>query len=109
NQVLEVPSQSIQSPAHQYVEPPAFGVGEHLIERGASILRPAHSAIHVLHDRPAACPGISTQFGELVLRLLIECRDTGVDRGLHDWPPSVVPALRIWSATFRIFCAERSG
>ena len=53
DQVLQVASESIKPPANQHVKPSTLGIGQELVESGATILRPADAAIDVLDCRPA--------------------------------------------------------
>jgi len=53
DQMLQVPTEPIETPADQDIEPASLGIGEQLIESGTSILRPAHPAINVLDARPS--------------------------------------------------------
>src|SRR5436190_12525409 len=68
-------------------------IGDELIERGATVLRPADAAVDILHGRvPAAGRDVPPKFLQLVLRLLVDGRDPRVDRDLHaSTSPSVVP------------------
>jgi hypothetical protein len=80
DQVLQIAAQAIEPPAHHDIEAPSSGVGQQLIERGASILRPAYATIHVLDGRPAASGDVAAQLLKLVLRLLVEGRDARIWR-----------------------------
>ena len=78
DQVLEIPSEPIKTPAHQHIELSPFRVSNHVIERGPAILRAADTAIGVLNGRPASGLDIAPEFLKLVFWFLIECADTGV-------------------------------
>jgi hypothetical protein len=75
--MLQTPTEPIEAPAHDDIEPASPGIGQELIESGTSILRPAHPAIDVLGWDPASRLDVPPEFLQLVLRLLIERRDTG--------------------------------
>jgi hypothetical protein len=81
--VFEAPSKSIESPADQHIEPPTLGVHNELVECGATIPGPTHAAIDVLDRGPAARLDITSEFPQLVLRLLVEGAHPRIDRGLH--------------------------
>jgi hypothetical protein len=99
HEMPQIPPEPIESPAHQHVEPSALGVGQELVERGATILRPAHTVVNVFDGGPATRLDLAPQLGQLVLRLLVERAHTSVDGRLHATTlPSVVadvPAFRI--------------
>ena len=97
DQVLEVAPEPIESPAHQHVEPAPLGIGQELIERRATILRPAHPAIDVLDRRPASGADVPPQLLQLVLRLLVDGAHPRVDGRLHasTSPAVAAPAFRI--------------
>jgi hypothetical protein len=104
NEVLEIATKAIQTPADQHVESSAFGICEELVEGRTSILRTAYSTVYIFPPfGPSPSLDITSEFLKLVLGLLVERRDSGIDGGPHRRASvSAVPALRIWSATFRI-------
>ena len=61
DQVLQAPSETIEPPADQHIEPAALGIGQKLVERGATILRPADAVIDVLDRGPAAGLDVAPQ------------------------------------------------
>ena len=83
HQMAEIPTEAIQSPAHDDVELSAFGIRDHLVERRPTILRAAEATIHKLDRRPSSRLNIAAEFLELVLRFLIEGGNAGVDRSFH--------------------------
>jgi hypothetical protein len=58
DQVLQIPAEPIESPAHQHIKPSALGVSNELVERWPPILRPADPVIDILLSRPAASPHV---------------------------------------------------
>src|SRR5437016_206362 len=86
--MAEVPPEPIETPANEDIEPLAFGVSQQLIEGGTAILRPAHTLVGVLDSRPPSRPDVSPELQQLVLRLLINGRDTGVNGGPHQSAPA---------------------
>src|SRR6266576_410457 len=96
--MLEIPPESVQSPAHDDIEALPLGGRDELIERGPSILRPTHTTIDVLTlNGPASCCDIPPQFKKLVLiqvvnvvgrNMPVDCRRSAVDP----------PARPLWSA-----------
>jgi hypothetical protein len=96
DQVLQVATEPIKSPAHDDIEPPPLGISNQRIESGAAILRSTHPTIDILDGRPASGRAEGARFRKLILWLLIDRRNAGVDRGPHDCTSaSVVPAFRI--------------
>jgi hypothetical protein len=96
DQMLQVASEPIEAPADDDIEPATSSISDQLIEGGASILCPAHPAIHVLDGRPASGLHVPPDFSELVLRFLLQRADAGVDGGLHAATLlSALPAFKI--------------
>jgi hypothetical protein len=98
--MVEVAAQAIEPPADQHVTPPASGLGEQVIQGWPALLGPTHTAIDVLHCRPAARLDVAPQFLQLVLWFLVEGTHAGIDGGPHCWASvacvaSVAPAFRI--------------
>jgi hypothetical protein len=92
DQVLQVAPKAIEPPAHQYVKLPAARVFDEAVEGRPGGLGPAHAVVDVLHGRVPATGGhVAAELGELVLGLLVERGDTGVDGGAqretfrHGW------------------------
>jgi hypothetical protein len=87
DQVLQVATEPIESPAHDDIEFPPLRVSNQRVESGAAIFRTAHSTINVLDGRPATSRAEAMKFLKLVLWLLIDRRNAGIDRRrLHDCP-----------------------
>ena len=87
----EVAPQAVEPPADQHVDPSPSGIADQAVKRRPTVFGPADSVVDVLHRRiPAPRPHVPPQLGELVLGLLVERRDAGVDRRPHD---CTVPAL----------------
>jgi hypothetical protein len=96
NEVPEIPAKAIQSPADHHVKPSTPRIGHELIEGGTSILRPAHPSIDVLDCGPGPSLDVPPKFLQLVLGLLVERRDPGVDRRPHAAASAdTLPAFRI--------------
>ena len=83
NEVPEIPAKAIQSPTDHDVKPSPSSIGHELIEGVASILRSAHTAIYVLNPGPSSSLDVPAEFIKLVLWLLIDRRDSGIDRRSH--------------------------
>src|SRR5437773_2508795 len=79
----EVTSKTIEAPHNKHVEPPSSRVLQKRIQRRPSILRAADATINIVGGCPAACADVSAEFLKLVLRLLIERADAGVDGTTH--------------------------
>ena len=91
--MFEIPPQAVEPPADQHVDPSPSGIADQAVEGGAAILGPRDAVVDVLDGRiPAPRPDVPAEFNELILGLLVERRDAGLQRGPHD---CTVPALRI--------------
>jgi hypothetical protein len=110
DEVTEIPSEPVQTPAHQHIEAPTLGVLQESIEGRPFVLRSTYTTVHELGPSPATSLNVTAKFLKLILWLLVECRDACIDGGPHErasvW---FVPALRIWSAAFKMRCADFSG
>src|SRR5688572_27237485 len=83
----KIAPEPVQPPAHYDVEFPAFGIFEEGIEPRAPVLGAADAPVHELRPGPAPGLDVAPEFLELILRLLVEGADAGVDCGLHNLPP----------------------
>ena len=83
HEVTEVPPESIQSPDDDGIDLPTLGILDETIQRRARIFRARDAVIDVRLSGPALGLDVATQLEELIFRLLIECRDSGVDGGSH--------------------------
>ena len=81
DQVLQVASQPIELPRHQHVELAAPRVRHEPVERRPAVGRAAHAVIDGC--LLAAGRDVAAQLGELVLGLLVEIGDAGVDGSSH--------------------------
>src|SRR5205823_671707 len=66
DQVLQISPEPIEPPAHDHVELAPPGIAEEPVEAGATIFRPAHASVDVLHGRPAPSGDVAPDFRELV-------------------------------------------
>jgi hypothetical protein len=82
-EVPEVAPEPIESPHDKHVEAPPLGVLHERIEGRSRLPSAADPVVHVLADLPLPEVGVGTQLAELVLRFLVECRDTSVEGGTH--------------------------
>ena len=71
----EAPAKAVESPAHEHIEPAPLRVLHECIQGRPAILAPGHTLIDILDCRPAPGGDVLAQFGELVLRFLVERRD----------------------------------
>jgi hypothetical protein len=83
DEMPEISTEPVQSPAHQDIELPSPRILQQFIESGASILRTTDASVHELGGRPSPRLDIAPEFQELVLGFLVERRDAGVDGGFH--------------------------
>jgi hypothetical protein len=89
--VLQRSAEPIQPPADDDVEPATAGFSHEAIKCRPAVLRAADALVDVCGGRPAARLRVAPEFGELVLRLLVERRDARVDRGSQIASGSDVP------------------
>ena len=87
DEVLEAAPQAVQAPHDDGIHRPALGVAQQAIKGGAAIRGPADAVVDVLDAGPASCLDEPPQLLQLVLRLLVERADPGVDRGPHHSTP----------------------
>ena len=88
HQVAQVAPEPVEAPADQDVDSAAPGIADQAVERRAPILRTGHPVVDVLDGgRPAPRVDVAPQLGQLVLGLLVEGRDAGVDGGTHQSTP----------------------
>jgi hypothetical protein len=103
DQVAEIAAQSIKSPHDNNIQPPPPCIGQQLVEGRSMVFRPADATVDVLHGCPTARGDVPTNLRELVLGLLIECADPGIDSGAHgDSPVSVGPRILAGSPRDRL-------
>ena len=72
DQMTEVSTEAVKTPAHENVELTALRVGHEPVEGWTPVLRPAHPTIDILDGRPASGLAVAAQFLKLVLWLLID-------------------------------------
>lgn len=72
DQMLQIATEPIQTPAHEDIELPPLGVGDKFIERRATVLCAAHAMIDVFSlGGPASRLHVAPDFEELILTSLI--------------------------------------
>ena len=83
--MFQVASDSIQSPAHNDLDPRAASIKKKPVKTGPAILRPAHFIGVFSINSPAPRLAVATEFEELVFARLgaVRSADAGVDSGLH--------------------------
>src|SRR5438128_939033 len=82
-----VPTEAIELPAHDRIEPPSLHVLHHRVKLRAPILRPGDPALDELGSLPTPRVHIPAQLGHLVLRVLIEPGHSHVNGNLHRFSP----------------------
>ena len=80
DQVSEAPSETIETPADEHVEPAPLGVSEQLIKSWTLNRTPADALIDILTGLPASGLDVFPKLPKLVLNFLIVCAHTDVDR-----------------------------
>ncbi len=80
HQVFQAAPQPVQPPHDDGVHLPPPGVCHEAVEGGTAVLGSADALIHVLDGYPVTGRNIAPEFGELVLRFLIEGRDPCIER-----------------------------
>src|SRR5438034_8731268 len=81
--MFQVPSESIQPPAHQHIEPSTLRIADHLVERRSAILRSVHPTVHVFDRRPTPRLNVAPELLKLVFRFLVERAHPRIDRCSH--------------------------
>ena len=84
-EMFQIPSDSIERPAHHYVDFRSPRVEQQSIQTRPAVLRPAHLVGVFGMNNPAPRLAVATELEELVLAGLgsVGGADAGVDRGLH--------------------------
>ena len=84
-QMFQIASDSIESPAHNDLDPRAASIKKKPVKTWPAILRPAHLVGVFRMDGPAPRLAVATELEELVFARLrtIGGADAGVDSGLH--------------------------
>ena len=94
-QMFQVAPDSIESPAHNHLDPRATSIEKQPIKTRPAILRPAHLVGVFRMDGPAPRLAVATELEELVLAGLgaVGGADAGVDSGLHGKIPRRVTVV----------------
>src|SRR5262249_2866145 len=116
HQMLQIPAEPIETPAHQDVEAPPARVSHEAIAPRPSVLppghppravfslRPGHPTVDVFSSRPSTGLDVFPQFKQLVVRRLVHGGDPGIN-GCSHW------SLRGWSVriatTHRVMASRR--
>ena len=78
--------ESIHLQANHHIELSPLDGREHRVKDGATVFRAADAAFDELGGAPSSRPTVAAQFGELILRVLVEPTDTDVDgRAFDGW------------------------
>ena len=96
--MFQIPSDSIERPAHHYVDFRSPRVEQQSVQTRPAVLRPAHLVGVFSVDDPASRLAVATELEELVLAGLgsVGRADAGVDGGLHGNTAVSLPgALRL--------------
>jgi len=76
DQVAQIPSETIEAPAHDDIELSSLRCCNQLVERRSTVLRTADTTSDKLHRSPASRLDVASEFLKLVLRLLVERLDS---------------------------------
>jgi hypothetical protein len=92
DQVLEIPSEPIEAPDDEHIEPATACIRQERVECRAPVLCTADAFVDVLVQRPVASPCKTPELGELIFRFLVEGRYPSVDHRTHSAPPFICSA-----------------